>query len=439
MFGELLLESAPLRVSADATNAYIERILHAVRAHLGMDVAFASNVTESQTIIRYCNAVTRAPFGVGAAFPVDDGYCKRILEGRIPPLIPDAAQVPEVANLACTQQMPIGAHLSVPITFSDGTVYGTFCCFSFEPDHSLGQRDVEMMRAFADLAAAQIEAEMTFSTHEAFLVEKITAVIERDNLTILYQPIYGLAENEVVGVEALARFPDCSTRGPDKWFAEAAEIGLAEDLELLAVRCALRGLKLLPDDVYLAINVSPDVFVSNAIHELLEEIPPGRVVLEITEHAAIVDIAQFRQALSPLRAKVRIAVDDAGAGYSGLRQILDLEPDIIKLDMSLTTGINSDPARAALGGALVTFSKKIGARIVAEGVESAEELDTLRELGIHCVQGNFLHRPMPVASLAKIFLARRIGCSATPNQPDSICIEDRLMDSAQLRKGCTAG
>lgn len=385
-----------------------------------MDVAFASNVTESQSIIRYCDAVNHAPFGTGAAFPVDEGYCKRILEGRIPPLITDAALVPEVANLACTRQMPIGAHLSVPLIFSDGTVYGTFCCFSFQPDYSLGQRDVDMMRAFADLAAAQIEAEARLSSREAFLVEQITATIERDNLTIFYQPIYGLAENEVVGVEALARFPDYLTRGPDQWFAEAAEFGLSKDLELLAVRCALRGLNLLPDEVYLAINVSPDVLVSGAIQELLTDIPPGRVVLEVTEHAPIADMALFHRALKPLRDKVRIAVDDAGAGYSGLRQILDVQPDIIKLDISLTRGIDMDPARAALASALMGFSKKIGAKIVAEGIETAEELDFIRALGINCAQGYFLHRPMPIAALLQTLLERRMGYSTEINNLDRL-------------------
>lgn len=439
MFAELLLEIAPKGVLSDASSAGVERILKAVRSHLGMDVAFASNVTESQTIIRYCDAVKSAPVEAGAAFPVDDGYCKRILEGRIPPLITDAALVPEVADLACTLQMPIGAHISVPLTFSDGTVYGTFCCFSFKPDHSLSQRDVDMMRAFADLAAAQIEAELTLSAHEASVVEQITAAIERDNLTIFYQPIYGLAQNDVVGVEALARFPDCATRGPDQWFAEAAKFGLAEELELLAVRCALRGLSLLPQDVYLAVNISPDVLVSGAIHDLLEDIPPGRVVLEITEHAAIADLALFRQALAPLRAKVRIAVDDAGAGYAGLRHILDVEPDIIKLDMSLTRGIDTDPARAALASALITFSQKIGARIVAEGVETAEELETLRRLGTHCAQGYYLQRPKPVAALAQFILARRMGCSAAPNEPVLDCMDNWIESSAQRKKVRAAG
>lgn len=143
--------------------------------------------------------------------------------------------------------------------------------------------------------------------------------------------------------------------------------------------------------------------------ELLNDVPPGRVVVEVTEHAIIRDFVLFRQALKPLRAKVKIAVDDAGAGYSGLRHILDIQPDIIKLDMSLTRGINKDPARAALACALISFSRQIGSQIVAEGVETAAELATLKQLGTAFAQGYHLHRPKPLPALVQFLVARRFG------------------------------
>lgn len=412
MFSELLFDLSPAKNGPEPSPPGVDRILRAVRSHLGMDVAFVANVTETHAVIRHCDTAVNAPISAGAAFPVDDGYCKRVLAGAIPQLINDAAEVPEVAELPCTKEMPIGAHLSVPLILSDGTVYGTFCCFSYEADRSLGERDVRMMRAFADLAAAEIEADLTLSSRETSIVKRIRDVIARGMLTIVYQPIYELENNDIVGVEALARFPDGEIRGPDQWFADAAEFGVAEILELEAIRAALRGLMYLPEDVYLAINVSPGMLVGGAVHRLLDEIPAGRVVLEITEHAEIKDIALFRQALEPLRQKVRIAVDDAGAGYSGLRQLLDVKPDIIKLDMSLTRGIDRDPARAALATALITFSQHIGAQIVAEGVESLAELATLKGLGTHCAQGYHLQRPWPVSALAQFLIARRMGCSS---------------------------
>jgi EAL domain-containing protein (putative c-di-GMP-specific phosphodiesterase class I) len=374
-----------------------------------MDIAFASRVTSTHTIIQNAVAAGQAPFQAGDAFPVDDGYCKRVLDGRIPALIHEGAAVPEVANLACTREMPIGSHLSVPLRLSDGSLYGTFCCFSSRSDYSLNERDVEMMRAFADLAAGQIEAGLTHSAREAETVERVSRAIERDNVAIAYQPIYEFSSNEVIGVEALARFPDSEGRGPDDWFAEAAAVGLGIDLELAAVRAAVRGLKHLPPEVYLAINVSPEVLLSGRLTSIMEEIPPGRIVLEVTEHAIIRDFVEFRQALAPLRGRVRIAIDDAGAGYSGLRHILDIRPDIIKLDMSLTRGIDKDPARTALGSALITFAAQIGSTIVAEGIETAAEYITLKCLGAHAGQGYHLQRPKPISALLSFLTARKLG------------------------------
>lgn len=402
--------------SGSAHRAGVERILQAVRSHLRMDVAFASHVTGTETIIRFCDSGEHSPVRVGDTFPVDDGYCKRILEGRIPAVINDAALVAEVAHLACTRTMPIGAHVSVPLVLSDGSIYGTFCCFSFEAKNTLSDRDVEMMRAFAELAAAQIEAELNLSSRQTLVIEQISSVIERDNLTIVYQPIYRLEDNKVIGVEALSRFPDHERRGPAEWFAEAADFGLGPALELAAVRAALRNLNQLPDDIYLAINVSPELIVSGRLSKLLEGSPPRRIVLEVTEHEIINDLALFQQALAPLRSTVRVAVDDAGAGYSGLRHILDVEPDIIKLDMSLTRNIDKDPARYALATALISFSRKIGSQIVAEGVETAGELQTLQQLGAHSAQGYYLQRPKPIAALSQFLAARRLGGEASQRQ-----------------------
>jgi len=108
-------------------------------------------------------------------------------------------------------------------------------------------------------------------------------------------------------------------------------------------------------------------------------------------------------ALQPLRKNgMRLAVDDAGAGYSGLQHILQIRPDLIKLDMTLTRHINLDPARKALASALVAFARDTGSGIIAEGVETASELETLRGLGIEKAQGYFLGRPTPIVDAVKL-------------------------------------
>ena len=404
---ELFVQSAP--PAAGTAPESIQRILHSIRTHLDMDVAFASHVTPGEVLIEHADMGPKRPFATGDSFAPEDGYCQRILDGRLPYLIPDTSRVAEAAALRCTSEMPIGSHLSVPLKLSDGRVYGTFCCFSFRPNRTLNERDLRMMHAFADLAAAQIEAGIDLERHEAETVARVTAIIEKDSLAVVYQPIYQLDSNEVVGVECLARFPDSETRPPSDWFEEAKDVGKGIELELVAIRAALRGLPYLADELYLAINVSPETILSGRVEAALADAPPNRIVLEVTEHAVVKDYVGLERALEPLRNRVRIAVDDAGAGYSGLSHILNIRPDLIKLDMTLTRGIDSDPARSALATALVTFAREIGSRIVAEGVETQAELASLQRLGIDCAQGYYLRRPMPIGAVAQFLMARRLS------------------------------
>lgn len=131
-------------------------------------------------------------------------------------------------------------------------------------------------------------------------------------------------------------------------------------------------------------------------------------MIEVTEHAVILDYLGLQKALEPLREIARIAIDDADAGTAGFRQILDIRPDIIKLDISLTRGIDSDPRRASLASALVAYGHEIGSIIVAEGIETSAELKTLQQLGVEYGQGYFLSRPLPIARAAQFLMAREL-------------------------------
>jgi EAL domain-containing protein (putative c-di-GMP-specific phosphodiesterase class I) len=198
-----------------------------------------------------------------------------------------------------------------------------------------------------------------------------------------------------VGVEALARFPD-GRRSPSVWFSEAAELGLTVELELSAVRAALAWAAKLPDGAWLALNVSPDTVCSPELATVLRRARDRRIVLEMTEHSAVPDYDALILALERLRdSGVRVAVDDAGAGFASLRHLLMVEPEFIKLDVSLTRGIAADAGRRALARALTTFGGDIGGTVIAEGVESSQDLAALAELHVPCAQGFHLARPAP--------------------------------------------
>jgi EAL domain-containing protein (putative c-di-GMP-specific phosphodiesterase class I) len=222
-------------------------------------------------------------------------------------------------------------------------------------------------------------------------------------LSIVYQPLYRLSNDSLAGFEALSRFSTPPMRSPDHWFAEAAEAGLGVELEFVAVRDACTALLTLPPTLLLAINLSPQSILSPCFNALFAEFPPHRLVLEITEHAAIENYAEIERSLAPLRQRgLRLAVDDAGAGHASFKHVLDLRPDLIKLDMSLTRDIHCDPARRALAEALTRFGRAMGSEIVAEGVETELELEALREIGVTKAQGYLLGRPVPLKEAAAL-------------------------------------
>jgi EAL domain-containing protein (putative c-di-GMP-specific phosphodiesterase class I)/CheY-like chemotaxis protein len=223
---------------------------------------------------------------------------------------------------------------------------------------------------------------------------RVQRVIDGNRLSMVFQPIVDLKDGTVAGVEALARIATRPTRPPNEWFAEAAAVGLLLELELAAVGAAAAHLSELPESCYLSVNISPDTIVSSELHGLLASLPLDRLMLEVTEHAPVDDYAALNDALSALRAHgLRIAVDDAGAGFASLRHIVRLSPDLVKVDLTLIRNIDGDEVRRAVVTALAAFASQIGAKIVAEGVETAGELAALRAIGVRFAQGYHLGVP----------------------------------------------
>ncbi len=139
-------------------HGFLEDAFAAIRTHLGMDVAFISEFTEGRRVFRHVDAAKpNPPIQVDQGDPLEETYCQRVVDGRLPELIADALELPEAMTLPVTQTLPVRAHLSVPIRLSDGRIYGTFCCFSANPDASLNDRDIALLRIFADLTARHIE------------------------------------------------------------------------------------------------------------------------------------------------------------------------------------------------------------------------------------------------------------------------------------------
>jgi EAL domain-containing protein (putative c-di-GMP-specific phosphodiesterase class I)/CheY-like chemotaxis protein len=247
----------------------------------------------------------------------------------------------------------------------------------------------------SELSSQLRREEIEREEHQARRGE-IERFITGDGVSMVFQPIMDLRTREVMGVEALARFRSFPLRPPNEWFAQAVTLELSVNLELATVRQSLAALPSIPAGAYLAVNCSHRTASLPQLGEILDQ-HATRMVVEITEHEAVEDYDSLVSALSSLRSRgVRLAIDDAGAGFASLRHALLLSPDIVKIDISLTRGIDTNRAKRALTSALISFADEMGIEIVAEGIETQAELSTLQDLGVRLGQGFFLAMPTPL-------------------------------------------
>lgn len=252
---------------------------------------------------------------------------------------------------------------------------------------------------YRGIREAALAARGTAQRERGRKVADLRSCLRERGVYVDYHPIVYADTEEVFGYEALARGVPRSLRSPEVMFEVAAEADLIWELSRLCRARALEGLEsyLRPGES-LFINVDPHDF-SDPMFGEREVSHPERVVLEITERTAIKDYSKIRERLSAFReVGYRFAVDDAGSGYAGLGSIANLEPDFIKLDISLINAIDTNFIKQNLVETMVKFANDHGAMVIAEGVERAEEFMTVRNLGVHLVQGFFLHRPSSITA-----------------------------------------
>jgi PAS domain S-box-containing protein len=295
----------------------------------------------------------------------------------------DSMRLLGVRALACT-----------PIR-SGGGVTGILAVGSAEPDAvALLSSHLGGLVDFSDLAGALLGPRIADRREVSRLRARIEGVIAERAFGPVFQPIVDIRHDRVVGHEALTRFVDGAR--PDLRFADAAAVGLGTELELVTLEAALDAARgAFSPSRWLSLNVSPELVLARPELGALLRASRARIMLEITEHAAVDDYRAFREALVAIGRPVCLAVDDAGAGFASLRHILELEPAIVKLDVSLIRGLDADPAKQALVAGMRHFARTTGRRLIAEGVETPEEAATLNALDIRLGQGYLFGRPVP--------------------------------------------
>ncbi len=252
------------------------------------------------------------------------------------------------------------------------------------------------------------------------LTKELRDIIRRKRVTTLFQPIVRAKDTAVFGYEILTRGPSSSSfRNSDMLFSFARETKLSWALEAIALEGALKRLREvdLLDRKFL-LNLEAEMFGESEfrIHEMVSFFSEhrGHFVFELTERAAIEDYAQFRELLDEFRDKgIEVAIDDAGSGYASLEAIAALAPDYLKVTKGLVSTLAEEPIKQDLVRMLVDLASKIGAKTIAEGIETQEEYETCRDLGIDLIQGYYIAHPQEELSVADAEVAQSPPVLAT--------------------------
>src|SRR3954471_13212039 len=345
-----------------------------------MSVAFFSRMDGTTQHLEVVESPVPVLFRDGLQQPQDTSFCQAVLDGELPPVMPNVRDFPAAMALRPARVPRIRSYVTAPVRLSDGSVYGTFCAFGFRSDPELTTRDATLMEVLANAASVVIEPEMRAQHRRVEIEDRLGPVIERHGPTVVLQPIVDLATGARRGAEALSRFPAEWGLPPDVVFEQAHSVGRGDHLELLALERAADHLPHVAG--YVSMNVSPGTLLTPACLDLLASLPLHRILLELSEHDRVEDYDALQAALEPLRARgLRLAIDDVGAGFSSLRHIVVTAPDVIKMDRSIVAGLDTDPVLTKLVQSLVEFGHGCGVRVVAEGVETGGEAAVLRTLG----------------------------------------------------------
>jgi EAL domain-containing protein (putative c-di-GMP-specific phosphodiesterase class I) len=370
----------------------IAELLQTAKKSLRLSVAFLSRLDGTTQHLEVVESSIPFLFQEGYQQQQDQTLCQAILDKKLPPVLPDLRAFPEAMKLPAARMPRLRSYVSVPVVLSDGALYGTFCAAGLTTDKDLTKRDKALMDVLASAAAVIIEPEVRAQELRSEIEDRLDPLVAAGGPVVVLQPIVDLATGSRIGAEALSRFPAAWGKAPDVCFAEAHSIGRGHELELLALERAADHLPRV--EGYVAMNVSPATLLRPECGALLSRLPLERVLLELSEHDQVEDYAALDAVLAPFRARgLRLAIDDVGAGFSSLRHIVVTSPDVIKIDRSIISGVDTDPVLTTLVRSLVEFGHGCQVRVVAEGVETAAEAAVLRGLGVDYGQGWYHGRP----------------------------------------------
>lgn len=384
--------------AGETPEATADAVCAEIRATLGLGIAAVEWFIGSDTIVLALASNSAGPFQPADILP---GTRSAYLQGRAGrgPWIEDwtslADDDPIVRRWRDTGAQ-VGAY--VPLVRL-GRPVGMIVAASAGPwsIEAIAAR-MPLLMEYAAVAAVLIEPAMASRREAVALASETRAIIAASAFRTVFQPIIGLSSRIVAGYEALTRFEDGTS--PAVRFASARAAGVGVELELATLAEAIRSSALLPPMAFISLNVSAEVLFVAGDRALVAARINRPLVLEVTEHEETVDSRKLLRVVKKLGPDVRIAIDDAGAGYAGLRRVLELRPQFVKLDLELVRNIDRDPAREALIAGMAHFAREVDCGLIAEGIEREGERRVLSRLGVAFGQGYLLGRPSPAETWA---------------------------------------
>ena len=393
--GSLTLSAVP--------EEFAEAVVHEISQRTDIDYVSVARVTIDSRMqeLASFNRLD-GPRRGGEAFPADlaDYMLDRARHG---PWVEEAKRVGLSDSMTAFRRANLDIIASASVFSSEDLVAMLMIGAVRDESRSSRNRQARLLAAaidYASVLSAVAGSSIAGQRNAAALRAHLLQVLEGLEFHPVFQPIVEVKAQQIVGFEALTRFDDGVP--PDVRFAEAMRAELAAQFEVAAIRMAVEQSSALPPDAFLSLNISPRSLIERAdeVHELLASTDRS-LIIELTEHVRIENYPELRAAISGLGEHIRVAVDDAGAGFASMRHILELQPSFAKLDISLVRGIDADHLRQALASGLNYYAQRTGCRLIAEGVETQAEADTLRVLGIELGQGYLYGRPQPPADIIR--------------------------------------
>ncbi|MDT3445712.1 MULTISPECIES: EAL domain-containing protein [unclassified Pseudofrankia] len=388
----------------------VTELLDVLRHHLAMDVAVLS-MWDGDLLVTQVVSGDGDSFGLAPGVTIRRGkdLGRKMEAGEVPTVVGDTHEDARMADSPLLRRLRARAYVTTCLTDTTGAPYGLLMALAHHPRPALQDRESRFLSEVADFIRDSLIDLRRIWEERSRVWHAICDLVDNEGPGIVYQPIRRMTTNAVVGIEALSRFPArcCDRiRDPQGWFADAALVGLGAELELASIQRAITVLPHLPAGVKLAVNASPKTVTAGLVAIACDLPERDRLVVEVTEHENYTGCAEVMRAVDCLRDHgIHIAVDDAGAGYSDLEQLLRLRPDVVKLDCVITRGIDQDPARRAVAAGIVRLAEEIDGKVIAEGIETTAERDSAIGVGVHYGQGYLLGKPTPELAVA---------CSVSP-------------------------